>query len=120
MDAKEVGNLWGDLPSVPPSTPAMHLRGQADELSRLSGGALRGEIRGGPQQDQFQYALIVTAPAVSGLACTIVQVSYGIALYPLALHDTVTSTTFTCDDEAKYVQTLGAILRSPPVRRILS
>jgi len=83
-----VKNLWGDLPK--PDTirlPAVMLQEQADLITEMTGGVIRGKVDTGKDSDGDLYAqLILQVPLLSNYQYYLVHTySKGIRIYPAFL-----------------------------------
>ena len=113
-------SLWGPLPVTSETKPPIvFLREQAAALKELTKGILVGDVRATAAGPNLAASLDVVAPALDGYRVQIVQISHGVAFYPIVLMSSVTGQTI-CNDEASFVQILKRILSSPETHKIIS
>lgn len=117
-------NLWGELPPPGPSSPPTRiLEEQAELLGPLTGNVLEGAVRtvGFDRSERIESQLRIVVPALDGYSIGIVSVDYHPAKsYPLTIRDEITESEVFVANEPDYRKTLGIVLQSSEVRKVIS
>ncbi|MBD2490572.1 hypothetical protein [Aulosira sp. FACHB-615] len=117
-------NLWGELPkNVEVRTPYLILKEQASILTQMTQGLLIGEVDRRPSLDQdiFSVRLMIKVPALNSYTYSVVEVIYPLQLYPLEIRDLTGSfRDVQCSSEQEFEVSLGQILSSDPIKRVIS
>ncbi|WP_157943320.1 hypothetical protein [Nostoc sp. CENA543] len=116
-------NLWGELPkNVEVRTPYLILKEQASILTQMTKGLLIGEVDRKPVlQNVFIARLRIRVPELNSYTYSVVDVQYPLKLYPLVIKDyTSSEQEIQCSSEQEFEVTLGKILSSDQVKRVIS
>jgi hypothetical protein len=115
-------NLWGDIPKPDHLiTPSNILKEQASILTEETKGLLVGEIkRELPGNNPFVVELRIKAPALNGYVHGVLEVKYGIELYPALVRGLAISESMTCSTQEEFEEALGKILSSDRVRQVIA
>lgn len=126
-------NYWGDLPSADTErTPLIILREQATVLTKKTNGILAGVVRTATVHDfnspldlyatkppKFRTSLVIEAPALDGYVFQVLDAEYELALYPVAVYDSVNRNKYDCADEAQFIEVIKTILTSVAVHKAI-
>ncbi len=96
---------------------------QAANLGQMTDNLLEARVRqvASPPNADFSYLLDIVAPALNGYYYSVLQVDHPIApFYPLQLKDHASAETFECQNEEQFLHTLGEMLSSPQVQRVIA
>jgi len=121
MDSQK--SLWGDLSNTAIfRTPFTILKEQAAVLSQQTKGLLVGEVkRYQDENEDISLSLHVVAPSLGHYRYEVVQVYYGITIYPLNVRSMATEhPPKPCHSEQEFEQALGEILSSLQVKKVIS
>jgi hypothetical protein len=115
-------NLWGNLSvSANIRTPFTILKEQASILTEMTNGLLVGEVKRFSIEEGFAANLRVRVPTLGGYAYSILRVNYPPDLYPLNIMNlTNQSPAKSCGSEEEFEVTLGKVLSSESVQRVIS
>ena len=116
-------NLWGKMPTGKElRSPTAVLREQAALLAELTGDALRGHVRLGPERETFHAWLSIIAPALGNFSYGVVHVMYGVTLYPLEMIDLTQAENpkVVCESEPDFLTELGRVLSSEQVKKVIA
>jgi hypothetical protein len=113
-------NLWGTLPDAEGVKPPVTiLREQAGVLARATNNVLLGRVSmvqfGG---GGFAYELDIVAPALTGYVYTVLDIEHRVSFYPVIVK--ADGDAFKCNDEQEFIDTLGRILSSEKVHKVIS
>lgn len=109
-------NLWGELPvaeSIKP--PVTILREQASLLSRMTNGILEAKVDNRSVGGVFHFDLDIHAPAINNYIYTVLQVTYGISMYPVTVISNSHARQYVCQNEAEFIADLKEVLSSKEV-----
>ncbi len=113
-------NLWGDIPSATSlRTPTTVLREQADLLTTLTKGVLKGVVETLPFRGSLTSTLLIEAPALDNYHHQVLRAEYGTSLYPVAVDRGDSDAVHYCDDEDAFIAYLGEVLSSPDVHKTI-
>ena len=118
-------NLWGDIPvKETVRTPYTLLKEQASELTKATQNQLVGEVaKFTDDKDKIVCVLEIRVPDLDDYIISIAEIIYDIDLFPLKIRASFSDTENTfkeCNTEAEFEITLGEILSSPRVKRIIA
>jgi hypothetical protein len=117
-------NLWGDLASVPTVKPPVTiLREQAEQLTKLTKGALIGQVvsiksdYGSP----LAFALEIRVPGLNDYEVTILAVHQPLTLYPIAfLIVPISGENYrNVPGEKEFLDAVGKTLTHPKIRELI-
>jgi len=114
-------SFWGDLENVQiEPTPLIHLKEQASQLGKKTGGIIRGKVtRKTTPYQGLTYCLNIVAPFLNNYEVSILEVRYRLDAYPLKLEDMAKGKVYECSCEEEFLKDLKEILSSDQVRRII-
>jgi hypothetical protein len=129
-------SLWGELPKFETiRTPYTILKEQASILSEITKGLLIGEVKRSQEVQvstkvalskpgtypEFVAFLTIKAPSLNNYTYSVVKVQYPMLLYPVLIESlAVDNLLRECSSEAEFENTLGQILSSQEVKRVIS
>ena len=113
-------NMWGDIPNTPARTPYLILKEQAEKLTELTRYTLHGEASQRDWSGRFNVDFSIRVPTLEDYRFQILQVQYGIGLYPLEIRDAVHNTRTSCSSEEEFLAATKKILTSPEVKNAIS
>ena len=114
-------NLWGELPlSTPIRTPTVILQEQANTLTELTKGVLVGRVQQSTAGPNFQSTLLIVAPSLNNYSYSVVSIQHPITLYPLTLIDHTVGLGVDQPDEEQFISSLGRILSSDAIKRVVA
>ena len=113
-------NLWGDIPNTAARTPYTILKEQAQKLTELTQYTLSGETTQRDWSGKFRVDFLIRVPTLDDYRFEILEVLYGITLYPLELRDVVHQTKVTCSSEEEFLAEVKKSLTSPEVKNAIS
>lgn len=113
-----MNDLWPDDIEVKAYSPAGILKEQALLLGRKKWG-LRGEIIRQECGDLFVYDFFIVAPSLDDFKYKVLEVVYGIEMYPLDINDLLAHNTIKVDSEEQFVKKLKEIFNSEGIKRVL-
>lgn len=117
----ETKNLWGDLGALTTvKPPAVILKEQAEILTEKTKGLLRGEALKKTEGTWFEFDLNIVVPRMGNYTTTVLKIRYPLDFFPLVIYDKVNEVKHECEGEESFVESLGRVLQSGGVRRILS
>lgn len=113
-------NLWGDLSDIEGErAPAEFLIEQAKMLTTQTKGVLRGNVETKPVYGGFRSELSVVVPSLNDYQYELLEMKYGISLYPVNITDTIGGEDYKCESPEQISDTLRMILSSPAVHKVL-
>ena len=119
-------NLWGQLPSTDEiTTPTQILKEQATQLTDLTKGVLQGDVSVRQSSGKFLLQLAIQAPFVDNYEYVALYASHSLDLYPVTVaagwedkyHP---KTKVDCANREEFETTIGGILSSDRIRRVIA
>lgn len=112
-------NLWGELPTEEViRTPLQILREQAAILGEKTENLLEGRVQQEATAKLFRNTLYIVAPSL-GYSYAVLDVTYGVDLYPVSVRDAQIGVSTTCEDEESFEQALADIFSSAQTKKAL-
>src|SRR5262245_27724084 len=111
-------NLWGEIPTGENlRTPHSILLDQANILTEQTKGLLVGHVgRGNTSRGTFTSSLAIVAPSLNNYSYTVLHIQHNIALYPVTMF--LDASGVELANEAAFIERLGQVLKSEPVKRV--
>jgi hypothetical protein len=115
-----MSDLWGDLPNVDNvKTPHAILVEQGNLLSNKTKGFLVGVVTRKQEETKFRNVFQIVAPSLNHYAYSVCVATHEITLYPVNFFSYVKKNWQMLTDEAAFISSLGAELKSPEVQRVI-
>lgn len=115
-----VTNLWGELPAVEAiRLPVVILREQADKLTELTSGLLKGEVPTSKTFDGLKHHLLITAPRLDNYSFSVLSITHGVIVYPVFVQDIVNEKSYRCGSEEEFIIIISKILSSSGVHETI-
>jgi hypothetical protein len=121
----ETQSLWPDFTAELMKSPATILREQAGYLAEKTKNVLQAEVRiSENKKDEFIFSFIIIAPALKNYRYSLLQISYGIACYPVIIYHTtesgITVPHYQLKDEEEFVNYVRKVLNDPHTINIIA
>lgn len=114
-------SLWGPIPATVEVKPPVAILGeQANEITAQTRGVIRGHVDKTARDGRLYYELSLNAPALDNYYIAILTIVNGIDLYPATIRDHIHDRELQCGDEGQLIDSLGQVLGSPEVSRIVA